>query len=317
MVSKVINSEEGSDFDTEYTTPVNNSVSDSGRKDAWPVMDKHSHSVSSKPSEFHDDPGNPSQLRRAFNQEEMDALGSSQTDLTVFAVLFTAAQIVGIICIVLVWIWTGQYLGGFAWSSNPVLQFNYHPLFMVIGMVFLYGDAILVYRVLRSSRKTTLKIFHGCLHLLVFIFMVTALKAVFDYHNHSNIPNLYTLHSWMGITTVVLFGLQYVFGFVSFLYPGLTKTMRITMLPFHVFTGLLIFIMGVGCCITGITAKLIWTLKLDYGELVAPAVLVNCLGLCIVIFAIIVVFLVTSSRFKRQPLPEEAMLQLEPQSPAY
>ena len=35
---------------------------------------------------------------------------------------------------------------GFAGSSNPDLEFNWHPLLMTISLVYLYGNGILVYR---------------------------------------------------------------------------------------------------------------------------------------------------------------------------
>lgn len=34
--------------------------------------------------------------------------------------------------------WLGMYRGGIAWES--ALQFNVHPLCMIIGLVFLQGD---------------------------------------------------------------------------------------------------------------------------------------------------------------------------------
>ena len=58
-------------------------------------------------------------------------------------------------------VWTGHYLGGFAGSSAPDKEFNWHPLLMTVGLIYLYGTGILVYRVLRNEKKRTLKIVHA------------------------------------------------------------------------------------------------------------------------------------------------------------
>ena len=50
--------------------------------------------------------------------------------------------------VVLVSIWTGHFMGGFS-GSDANLVFNWHPLLMVISLIFLYGNGILVYRVAR------------------------------------------------------------------------------------------------------------------------------------------------------------------------
>ena len=52
-------------------------------------------------------------------------------------------QIMGILTIVLTGLFTGHYWGGFAWRSDPGLQFNWHPLLMTIGMIYLYGNGML------------------------------------------------------------------------------------------------------------------------------------------------------------------------------
>ena len=42
--------------------------------------------------------------------------------------------------VVLVGIWTGHHLGGFSWQSDPKHEFNWHPLLMTLGMIYLYGN---------------------------------------------------------------------------------------------------------------------------------------------------------------------------------
>lgn len=48
-----------------------------------------------------------------------------------------------------------------------------------------------------------------------------------------------------------------------------------------------------------------------YSELPAAGVVLNLLGISILTFVAIVVYLMTESQFKRRPLPEEQALQLQ------
>ena len=71
-------------------------------------------------------------------------------------------------------------------------------------------SGILTYRVLRNTKKYYLKLIHASIMIVSFVLAVVALKAVFDSHNLPDPPlaNLYSLHSWIGISTVALFAFQ-------------------------------------------------------------------------------------------------------------
>lgn len=59
-----------------------------------------------------------------------------------------------------------------------------------------------------GQNKRPWKLLHGALMLLALVLAVLGLCAVFDFHNANVIPNLYSLHSWVGVATVALFAAQ-------------------------------------------------------------------------------------------------------------
>ena len=56
-----------------------------------------------------------------------------------FYPLVALSQILVVTALVLCGYWTGHILGGFAWDGSKE-EFNLHPLLMVLGMIFFYGD---------------------------------------------------------------------------------------------------------------------------------------------------------------------------------
>jgi hypothetical protein len=54
----------------------------------------------------------------------------------------------------------------------------------------------------------TNKLIHIACHSLSIASVIGGMVAVFRFHNEHQIPNLYSLHSWVGMTTVVIFSLQ-------------------------------------------------------------------------------------------------------------
>lgn len=83
-------------------------------------------------------------------------------------------------------------------------------LIFILFFAFCSSLAILIYRGLRYSRKRTLKITHASIFGSIMILVIFASWAVYDSHILASppIPNLYSLHSWIGLTAILLFILQ-------------------------------------------------------------------------------------------------------------
>lgn len=169
----------------------------------------------------------------------------------------------------------------------------------------------MIYRGFRYGRKKSLKVTHATIHGLSFFFTVYGLWAAFSSHNYAKppIPNLYSLHSWVGLLAVIIFACQYIVGFACYLFPMAKEPIRVFYMPIHVFFGLLGFIMAIGACLMGLTEKAFFAMpKGEYSGLPSQAMLVNCIGLLIATYGCMVVYLVTEPSYKREPLPEDTML---------
>lgn len=111
-------------------------------------------------------------------------------------------------------------------------------LFKQINSPASLSPAILVYRVFRNEAKRNTKLLHGIIHLLALIISIVGKReterfscvkeclhkciknkndppppsigfvAVFDFHREAKIPDMYSLHSWLGMATLLLFCIQ-------------------------------------------------------------------------------------------------------------
>ncbi|NXC90292.1 CYAC3 protein, partial [Cercotrichas coryphoeus] len=233
----------------------------------------------------------------------------------------------GLLCVAMVGTWCQHWRGGFSLDGGS-RTFNWHPVLMVMGLVVLYGAAALVYRIPNtwSGPKLPWKVLHGSLALGAFILTVLGLAAVFRFHNSQGTPNMYSLHSWMGLGTVLLFSCQvgtppgypippssrvflphllfpqWAAGFGAFLLPWAPAWLRALYKPIHVFFGSTILMLSVASCVSGINEKLFFSLKngtMQYKLLPAEAVFANTLGLLILVFGVLVVAALARPSWKR------------------
>lgn len=219
------------------------------------------------------------------------------------------SQLLGLTVVATTGAWLGMYRGGIAWASS--LQFNVHPLCMVIGLIFLQGDALLVYRVFRNETKRTTKVLHGLLHVLALIIALVGLVAVFDYHRKKGYPDLYSLHSWCGLLVFVLYSVQWLVGFSFFLFPGASFSLRSRYRAQHIFFGATIFLFSVGTALLGLKEALLFKLGTKYSTFEPEGVLGNVLGLLLVAFSLAVLYALTRSDWRRPAHEEEQALSMD------
>ncbi|NWH27681.1 CY561 protein, partial [Grus americana] len=257
---------------------------------------------------------------------------ASPTGLSAYVAV---SQLLGLTLLATTGAWLGRYRGGVAWHSP--LQFNVHPLCMVLGMVFLQGDALLVYRVFRHEAKRSTKVLHAVLHGLALVIALVGIVAVFESHRTKGIPDMYSLHSWCGMAAFVLYLLQvragdplgprggrnpaapcnipallqWLLGCGFFLLPGASSSLRGRYKPQHVFFGIALFALSIAACLLGITEMLLFNIKDSYRHFVPEGVLANTLGVLLLAFGLVVGYVLTRDDWKRPPLAEELALSMD------
>ncbi|KAF9626076.1 hypothetical protein IFM89_030744 [Coptis chinensis] len=217
------------------------------------------------------------------------------------SMVLVGVRSVEVMVLTLVLTWTLHYRGGLALvSDNKDLIFNVHPVLMVIGLIILNGEGMLAYKTFpgtKGFRKTV----HLTLQFLSFCLSTVGLWAAWKFHVDKGIDNFYSLHSWLGLACLILFGIQWGAGFVTFWYPGGGRNTRTVLLPWHVFFGIYIYALAIATAATGILEKATF---LQSNKVIAryssEAMLINSLGILTVVlggFVILVVIApVASSR---------------------
>ncbi|KEH40690.1 putative ascorbate ferrireductase (transmembrane) [Medicago truncatula] len=165
------------------------------------------------------------------------------------------AHLFGILSFILILVWLLHFREGIDYASvNPFRVFNVHPLMMFLSLIFLAGEAIMAFQTVPAQRHIK-KFFHMALHLIAIVLGIVGLCAVFKFHDMLHIPHLYSLHGWIGILTLCSYGLQWVFGLVTFLVPGAQDATRARVLPWHKIGGKVLFLMAICAAETGLMEK--------------------------------------------------------------
>ncbi|KAJ9164170.1 hypothetical protein P3X46_023776 [Hevea brasiliensis] len=213
--------------------------------------------------------------------------------LEVKALPFTfVAHALAIAGAILVLVWCIHFRGGLAWeASNKNLIFNIHPVLMLIGFIIIGGEAIMSYKSL-PLKKQEKKLVHLVLHAVALILGIIGIYTAFKYHNESGIANLYSLHSWLGIVIIVLYGIQWIYGFLVFFFPGGSTTVRSESLPWHVVFGVFVYILAVANAALGLLEKLTFLENSGLAKYGSEALLVNFTAVVAILYGAFVMLTV-------------------------
>ncbi|KAK1325476.1 putative transmembrane ascorbate ferrireductase 2 [Acorus calamus] len=165
---------------------------------------------------------------------------------------------------------------------------------MVIGFVLLNGEAMLAYKTI-SGTKNFKKAAHLAIQFVAFTLGLIGFWAALKFHNDKGIDNFYSLHSWLGLGCLFLFGIQWGTGFSTFWYPGGSRNIRASLLPWHVFIGVYIYALAIATAVTGILEKATF---LQVNNVIArystEALLVNSLGILLTLLGGLVILAIVS-----------------------
>ncbi len=150
-----------------------------------------------------------------------------------------------------------SFLGGLNFKEYI---FNYHPIFMLSGLILASLTALLSYRLIPAP-KTMTKSLHGLLHTCALCCIVIGLTCVIVGNNYPDYntggayyPNLTSLHSFLGLTAIALYFQNYILGLYHFVFPLSIVPIekRKSYMPYHVFLGGFAFFAAVFAVETGI-----------------------------------------------------------------
>ncbi|GLJ12800.1 hypothetical protein SUGI_0198030 [Cryptomeria japonica] len=214
--------------------------------------------------------------------------------------LLLLMRITGMMAAMLVVVWVVHFRGGMTLiSEDQGLIRNVHPVLMLVGLILLNGEAMLIYKTALGT-KNYKKVLHLVLQAFALALGVTGIWAAYKFHNDKGIGGFYSLHSWLGLACILLFGIQWLAGFASFWNTRSGRINKHTVLPWHSFLGLYIYGLAVAAAETGFLERLTFlqasrTISRDSLE----ALVVNCLGLVLALLSGCVILCAITPRMSK------------------
>ncbi|PSC72170.1 cytochrome b561 [Micractinium conductrix] len=150
--------------------------------------------------------------------------------------------------------------GGAAGANDTSQLFNWHPLLLTLAFPVLMAEAVLAYQapLLALKDRPAAKLYHFALHTAAIACVALGVAAAFRSHTAKRptpVPNLYSVHSWLGLAVLALLAAQYCVGAFAYLTPQLSPAGKRALGPVHRFLGLATFTAGLATMAAGLQEK--------------------------------------------------------------
>lgn len=144
-----------------------------------------------------------------------------------------------------------------------------------------FSTAILVFRLFKKTSKTTAKTIHVFCHAVTTVLVLLGLSVEFISHYQHKEKDFYSLHSWLGMLTIIIFAGQFIVGLICFLLPTFNEKLKASYLKVHVVFGTFCFVLAIATSLVGFNQTARFNKK--YSQLSLEGVLINSIGLMMVL----------------------------------
>lgn len=277
--------------DPSELTRLTNS-SRNGESDRSAIMERS--------SEIGQDGNREGNIRRPSNNGHLDPVRRAR-----YLIIFVISSLISLLglALILVWIFKIRPKPGIGFSNAAQLT-NLHPILMYTFMATLNMYSVLIYRTHYDRPKGLLKLLHAIIMGSCLVAGSLGVLAVFKAHSLVNGADWYSLHSWIGTLTLSLFLFQFMAGFVAFLRPGVAPEARAQLMPWHRFSGVVIMVLSAVAVVTGIAEFAIFAGD-DYNKFKPITFVANLAGICVVLSAIGLGYLLTEPTYLRPTRADE------------
>jgi len=175
------------------------------------------------------------------------------------ALFASLAIICAFAALVLVCIWAQDpsanepYIGTPKWENDTFP--SYHPVLMVSGFFLSQVLGICTWSLVPNHDVA--KAIHGTFMMAAIGCMIAGLYAVVDFEQYVYMASLTSMHSWVGVMTITLFGIQVIFGMVMGAMKGMNSPMSQSFATMHRGFGIVTLGVTTVTIISGIQSLLI------------------------------------------------------------